>query len=87
MLSDLGNTLWRWYFEVSDGLRRARDGAAEPIPPSEWLAWKSLTRNIVYPEEYAILRAMDTAYCDELGKELTAFHERQREAAEQENKR
>jgi hypothetical protein len=75
-----GRFLWDWYFDLSESLRRVRAGLCEPIPPSEFLAWREATGNIVYPSEYAILREMDTAYCDEMNKELADFQERQREA-------
>lgn len=50
-----------------------------PIPPSEFRAWREITGNIVYPAEYAILCAMDVAYCDEMNKELAASIERIKE--------
>lgn len=65
-----GEHLWEWYWHLSGRLRRTRDGAAEPIPPSEYLAWKAATRAIVYPHEYAILTEMDAAFCDEMNVEL-----------------
>lgn len=63
--------LWTWYFDVSDRLGRVRDGVCDPIPPSEWLAWKELTGHIVYRWEFAILCAMDAAYCNTLNRELS----------------
>jgi len=74
--------LWEWYFDLSQRLRRVRDGVCEPIPPSEFEAWQRLTGNIVYRHEYAILAAMDAAYCDEMNKELADYQERMREKAE-----
>jgi hypothetical protein len=74
-----GRYLWDWYFDLSDSLRRVRNGACEPIPPSEFLAWREATGNIVYPSEYAILREMDGAYCDEMNKELSDYQEREAE--------
>lgn len=38
-----------------------------------------MMRLIVYPVEYAILAAMDDAFCKEMGKELTDFHAREEE--------
>lgn len=74
-----GQHLWEWYFDLSSRLRRVRDGVCEPIAPSEYMAWAVLADEIVYPHEYAILGAMDVAFCDEMGKELEAFRQRQEE--------
>jgi len=71
--------LWDWYFDLSDRLRRVRDGVCEPIPPSEFMAWTHATGHIVYPSEYAILCAMDGAYCAEMAKELADYRARQDE--------
>lgn len=73
-----GRYLWNWFYELSNSLRRVRDGVCEPIPPSEFLAWKAATRNIVYPGEYDILRAMDAAFCAEMNQELRDFEERRK---------
>lgn len=51
---------------------RIIDGQAQPIPPSEYIAWSKMTGNIVYPREYDILREMDFVYCQETNKEITA---------------
>ena len=71
-----GRYLWDWYWELSSGLIRINDGAVIPIPPSEVKAWVEITRNIVYPTEYAILRAMDMAFCDESAREVAAYRAR-----------
>jgi hypothetical protein len=83
---DAGAYLWGWYFDLSQRLRRVRDGVCEPIPPSEYEAWARLTDNIVYPHEYAILAAMDAAYCEEMNKELAAYHERLKDQAASDSK-
>lgn len=70
---------WQWYFSLSNSLRRVRDGYCEPFPPSEFLAWSQATGTIVYPQEYAILRAMDDAFREEMNKELADYRERLRE--------
>jgi hypothetical protein len=79
-----GRYLWDWYFDLSDSLRRVRGGVCEPFPPSEYIAWLHATGNIVYPSEYAILRAMDGAYCAEMNKELADYRERDRARREAE---
>jgi hypothetical protein len=64
---------------LSDRLCRVKDGVVYPIPPSEYIAWLQATGEIVYPTEYAILCAMDDAFCNEMGKELSDYNERSRE--------
>jgi hypothetical protein len=81
-IPSVGAYLWEWYFDLSQRLRRVRDGVCEPIPPSEYEAWQRITGNIVYRHEYAILWAMDAAYCDEMNTELAAYQERLKEKAE-----
>lgn len=58
---------------------RVRDGVCSPIPPSEYVAWLQATGKIVYPAEYAMLCAMDVAFCEEMAKELADYHERMKE--------
>jgi hypothetical protein len=81
IVPEAGRYLWDWYFSLSNRLRRTRDGGVEPIPPSEYLAWRDATAQIVYPSEYAILCALDEAYCSEMSKELEAYAARQNEKA------
>lgn len=78
----MGRYLWDWYYDLSESIRRVRDGVCEPIPPSEYIAWLQATGNIVYAHEYAILRAMDDSYCTEMNSELSDYRERERAAAE-----
>jgi len=86
IVPQLGRHLWDWYFDLSDRVRRVRDGVCEPIPPTEFVAWCQATDNIVYPNEYAMLSAMDSAFCAEMNKELNDYNERQKalQAAEAE---
>ena len=71
-----GEDYWSWYWEISDGLRRVNDGAVNPIPFSEYLAWAEVTGRIVWPSEYAILRAMDRVFCRLTAQEIKAYYER-----------
>lgn len=83
MVPELGRYLWDWYFSLSKRVRRVREGTCDPIPPSEFIAWREATGAIVYPREYATLCAMDDAYCAEMNPELDAYRERREaEAAE-----
>ena len=73
-----GQYLWDWYFDLSDRLRRVRSGVCEPVPPTEYLAWREANEHVVYTTEYAILCAMDLAFRAEMNKELSDYRERQR---------
>jgi hypothetical protein len=42
------------------------------IPPSEWVAWQHLRGDIIYRWEYAVLAAMDRAYCAAVNEEIAA---------------
>lgn len=64
--------VWDWFAQVSGTVGRVRDGVCDPIPPSEWLAWRNLTGEIVHSWEQEALFAMDIAFCDEMNKELEA---------------
>lgn len=77
-IPDGGEYLWIWFHEISDSLRRVADGVCFPIPWSEYLAWAKVGGHIVRVDEYAILRAVDTAFCDEMNKELQAYQEQLR---------
>jgi hypothetical protein len=71
-----GDHLWEWYFQLSGRLRRVRDGVCEPIPPSEFMAWCEASGTIVNALEYAMLSAMDDAFCDEMNQELQDYNTR-----------
>ena len=69
-MPEAGEYLWDWYTEISQRIGRVVDWVCNPIPPSEWIAWQTLTGEIVYSWEHRILGAMDVAFCDEMNKEL-----------------
>lgn len=71
-----GEDYWTWYWELSNSLRRVSDGAVNPIPYSEFLAWAQATGRIVWPSEYAILRQMDKAFCAMTAKEIEDYYAR-----------
>lgn len=86
-IPESGEHVWEWYFDLSNRLRRVRDGACEPIAPTEFLAWREITGSIVYPAEYDILGSMDLAFVDEMNKELSAYRERENDRRAQEAKK
>lgn len=49
------------------------------------MAWSKMTRNVVYPNEYAIMLVMDRAYCNEMDKELKDLSLRREAEREKEN--
>lgn len=86
-IPEAGQHLWNWYSTVSRRVGRIRDGVCHPIPPSEWLAWQTLTGEIVYSWEHDILAAMDVAFCEEMNKELEAKRADQQAEIEKKGKR
>jgi len=77
-----GEHLWEWYFDAARRVRRITEGVCTPIPPSEWVAWRQITANVVYAWEFDILAAMDVAFCDEVNKELDAKRAAEADEAE-----
>ena len=65
-----GKYIWDWFGAINNAVSRIEDGFCKPIPPSEYIAWISLSGLLVTPTEYGILQAMDAIYCEEVNKEL-----------------
>lgn len=76
VIPEAGANHWLWYWELSNSLRRVSDGAVNPIPPSEYLAWAQMTGRIVWPSDYAILRTMDAAFCRMTAQEIEEYFAR-----------
>lgn len=74
-LTSAAEHLWAWYFDADRRVSRDVDGAYRLIPPSEWLAWRDITRELVHPGEFAILAAMDRAYSSAVNVEIEAGRE------------
>lgn len=68
--------LWEWYFALSRRCQRVNNGVCSPIPPSEILAWLTLTGTLVHTHEYDILCGMDDAYCAAVNEELSMYRVR-----------
>lgn len=62
--------------DLSNSIVRVKNGMTLPIPPSEFVAWRAMTGNIVYPVEYDIMRAMDDAFCALTAQEVKSFQAR-----------
>lgn len=74
-ISDAAEHLWGWYFDIDKRISRDVEGIYRLIPPSEWLAWRDITRDLVHPWEFAILAAMDRAYTGAVNVEIEAGRE------------
>ena len=67
---DGGQYLFDWFEEISSGHNRVSNDRIYRITWVEFAAWQQVSGNVVYPHEFAILRAMDNAYCEALEGEL-----------------
>ena len=80
-----GFYLWEWFNELSNSVSRIDfNGYYCCIPPSEFLAWSTLTGNNLTSEEYEILKAMDSVFCKELNAEITSKRAREDDARKRE---
>ena len=79
-----GQYLWEW-FHGAGSMRRYQDGYPCQLTPPEWLGWQEMTGNIVRPEEWQVLRAIDAALCGALSSELS--DQRARHADSMRNKK
>lgn len=83
-IPEAGIHIWQWFREINDIASPMREGFCRRIPPSEYLAWQKITENIVYPEEYDILFAMDAVFCDEMNAEIQSRETIRQERLEKE---
>lgn len=83
-IPDEGLYLWQWFWNLSTWFRRVRSGVSEPIVPSEMIAWADVIGVDVRPAEFAILHAMDMAFCEATNVEISEWRERDREKQRQE---
>lgn len=82
-----GIYLWNWFIDINNSVSRIDfNGYYCLIPPSEFLAWSTLTGNALYPEEYDILRNMDAVYCKEVNAEIQSKRAKEEEARKNEIK-
>ena len=80
-----GMYLWKWFIDLNNSISRVDfNGYYCSIPPSEFLAWSTLTKNYLTPEEFDILRAMDGIFCKELNAEINSKRAREEEARKRE---
>ena len=76
-----GQWLFDLYMEMSKTVNRIRDGVSQKIPPSEMQAFLELSKTVVLPIDFEILRAMDVEFCKELQLEINAKSEQFRQEA------
>ena len=80
-----GLYLWNWFIQLNNSISRIDfNGYYCNIAPSEFLAWSTLTRNYITPEEFDILKAMDGIFCKELNAEISSTRAREDEKRKRE---
>lgn len=79
-----GQYLLDWFDELSAGHNRIVQRHVLRVEWSAIQAWQQLLDVHIYPHEIAILRAMDTAYCEALETELEYHSAKAQQAAEAE---
>lgn len=79
IVPELGKYLWDWYGQINSAVSRIHDGVCKLIPPSEYLAWFTLSDVLVSPKEYDILQSMDIVYCEETNKEFQSQRNKREE--------
>lgn len=84
-IPDEGLYLWQWFWNLATWFKRVRSGSAEIIVPSEMEAWANLNGVEVRPAEFAILHAMDMAFCEATNVEISEWRERDKERQRQEH--
>lgn len=84
-LPDAGIYLWKWFTDLNLCVHRVDfNGYYYNIPPSEFLAWSTLKGITIFPEEYDILKSMDTVFCKELNADINAFRAKEDERRKRE---
>lgn len=71
--------MWEWFWQINDGVDRSGDGFCRKITWADYLGWEKISGNIVTHDEYAILRAMDGAFVEEMTKEIQSELAKRRE--------
>ena len=66
-MPEAGEHVWDWFWSLHAGRRYGF--AAEPLAYSEIAFWSHLTGAQPSPIEVRIIKAMDSAYLDEHGKQ------------------
>lgn len=80
-----GMYLWKWFIELNNSISRIDfNGYYCSIPPSEFLAWSTLTKNYLTSEEFDILKAMDGVFCKELNAEIKSERAKKEDARKRE---
>lgn len=75
-----GEYLWDWFTRLSKAIHRVDfNGYYYNIPPSEIIAWCSLTNVDMTEDEYEIISAMDSSFCKEINTEIEANRTRKME--------
>lgn len=68
-----GEYLWDWFTRLSNAIHRVDfNGYYYNLLPSEVLAWCKLANVEMTEDEYDIITAMDTSFCNELNADIHA---------------
>lgn len=68
-----GVVYWDWFWLVRNSIKSVIDGSANPIPPSEYLAWARMHNVIVRPSEFVIMAGMDRVFCETTNSEIRDY--------------
>ncbi len=80
-----GMYLWNWFFQLNSAIHRIDfNGYYNLMPPSEIFSWMELTKNLITPNEYGILNAMDNVFCEMLNNDIKAKRDKEDEKRKQE---
>lgn len=83
VIEGYAETLLGRFWDLRDSIQRTMQGIAVRLSPADFHYWQKLSGEHIDPSDYTVLKAMDSAYCIALNRELEAFRERQRDASDQ----
>ena len=63
-----------WFWQISEGRSTGINGN-DRLTCTEISAWSQFTGNIIMPEEFDMIRAMDVAWCNAMSEEIKAESE------------
>ncbi len=83
-----GLTLWNIFTDIIHSVFRidTNSGYYVKIPPSEFKAYNDMKALQLTPYEYDVLTSMDTAFCEEMNKDVKAKQDRAKSDAESKRK-
>lgn len=70
----VGQHILEWFWQISEGRSTGINGN-DRLTCTEISAWSQLTGNIITPEEFEMIRAMDVVWCNAMSEEIKADSE------------